>query len=174
MTITHPSLYTMKAGSTHEKPVAVYRTTVSILLYEVLYVAFAAFWGYIAFKIDVLWAQILCGFIVVMTLWGCVHLLKYRNDRIIVTPSHLSLPNVEKKTKQAQYSVSAKAVLPWSDIKDITSNINLHASNRVSVHMQVTVIMRGGTTYNIDSDMYDTFFLGHKLKAFWQRYDKKH
>ena len=55
----------MKNKFPHENPVAVYRTTISIILFEIMYLAAAMGCGYIVFQIDVLWAQLLLGFLMV-------------------------------------------------------------------------------------------------------------
>jgi hypothetical protein len=170
---THPSLYAMK-NFYHEKPVAVYRTTVSIILYEVMYLAFAAGCVYVIFLLDELWGQLLLGILVVTLLWLGVDLLKYLNDRIVVTPSHLSLPNVDTRTKMGKESITAKAIIPWYKIKDIKVNFNITSTNRVNIQKKVLVILCNETIYSIDSDMYDVFFLKRKLKAFWQQFNKKH
>lgn len=174
MAITHPSLCTMKNKLPHENPVAVYRTTISIILFEIMYLAAAMGCGYIVFQIDVLWAQLLLGFLAVMILWACRDLLKYRNDRIVVTPSHLSLPNVDTRTKMGKESITAKAIIPWYKIKDIKVNFNITSTNRVNIQKKVLVILCNETIYSIDSYMYDVFFLKRKLKAFWQQFNKKH
>ncbi|MBR4773192.1 MAG: hypothetical protein IK010_02035 [Bacteroidales bacterium] len=158
----------------HEKPVAVYRTTVSIILYEVMYLAFAAGCVYVIFLLDELWGQLLLGILVVTLLWLGVDLLKYLNDRIVVTPSHLSLPNVDTRTKMGKESITAKAIIPWYKIKDIKVNFNITSTNRVNIQKKVLVILCNETIYSIDSDMYDVFFLKRKLKAFWQQFNKKH
>ncbi len=158
----------------HEKPVAVYRTTVSIIFYEVMYLAFAAGCVYVIFLLDELWGQLLLGILVVTLLWLGVDLLKYLNDRIVVTPSHLSLPNVDTRTKMGKESITAKAIIPWYKIKDIKVNFNITSTNRVNIQKKVLVILCNETIYSIDSDMYDVFFLKRKLKAFWQQFNKKH
>ena len=173
MAITHPSLCPMKHTLPHEKPVAVYRTTISIILFEILYLAAAIGCGYIVFQIDVLWAQLLLGFLAVMILWACRDLLKYRNDRIVVTPSHLSLPNVETRTKKGKHTLARKAIIPWHDIKDISFTIDVKKSNSVRIRKLVFVILNDKTQYTIDAELYDVFFLERKLKSFWQQYGKK-
>ncbi len=163
----------MKHTLPHEKPVAVYRTTISIILFEILYLAAAIGCGYIVFQIDVLWAQLLLGFLAVMILWACVDLLKYRNDRIVVTPSHLSLPNVETRTKKGKHTLARKAIILWHDIKDISFTIDVKKSNSVRIRKLVFVILNDKTQYTIDAELYDVFFLERKLKSFWQQYGKK-
>ncbi len=170
----HPSFYTMKDSSAHEKPVAVYRTTVSIILYEVMYLAFAAGCVYVIFLLDELWGQLLLGILVVTLLWLGVDLLKYLNDRIVVTPSHLSLPNVDTRTKMGKESITAKAIIPWYKIKDIKVNFNITSTNRVNIQKKVLVILCNETIYSIDSDLYDVLFLERKLKAYWLQFNKKH
>ena len=170
----HPSFYTMKDSSAHEKPVAVYRTTVSIILYEVMYLAFAAGCVYVIFLLDELWGQLLLGILVVTLLWLGVDLLKYLNDRIVVTPSHLSLPNVDTRTKMGKESITAKAIIPWYKIKDIKVNFNITSTNRVNIQKKVLVILCNETIYSIDSDLYDVLFLECKLKSYWLQFNKKH
>ena len=174
MSVMHPSFYTMKDSSAHEKPVAVYRTTVSIILYEVMYLAFAAGCVYVIFLLDELWGQLLLGILVVTLLWLGVDLLKYLNDRIVVTPSHLSLPNVDTRTKMGKESITAKAIIPWYKIKDIKVNFNITSTNRVNIQKKVLVILCNETIYSIDSDLYDVLFLERKLKAYWLQFNKKH
>jgi hypothetical protein len=163
----------MKHTLPHEKPVAVYRTTISIILFEILYLAAAIGCGYIVFQIDVLWAQLLLGFLAVMILWACRDLLKYRNDRIVVTPSHLSFPNVETRTKKGKHTFARKVIIPWHDIKDITFTINVEKPNSVRIRKLVFVILNDKMQYTIDAELYDVFFLERKLKSFWQQYGKK-
>lgn len=170
----HPSFYTMKDSSAHEKPVSVYRTTVSIILYEVMYLAFAAGCVYVIFLLDELWGQLLLGILVVTLLWLGVDLLKYLNDRIVVTPSHLSLPNVDTRTKMGKECITAKAIIPWYKIKDIKVNFNITSTNRVNIQKKVLVILCNETIYSIDSDLYDVLFLERKLKAYWLQFNKKH
>ena len=156
-----------------ERPVAVYKTTISIILYELLYFGVIALFGFVIFKIDVLWAQILLGVCIVITLAGCVMMLRHTKDRIVITSKQLSLTNVYSKTKQGKWSSTPEAIIPWNRIKDISSEFNIYIYNRINIHKEVLVTIHNDTQYSIDSDLYDVFFLERKLRTFWKEYKRK-
>ena len=163
----------MKNHLVDERPVAVYKTTISIILYELIYGAFVALLGYVIFIIDVLWGQILLGVCIAFALWGCVSLLRHTRDQIVVTPKQLTLSNIHKKAKQRKWSRASKADIPWNKIKDISSEFDIKIYNRVNIHKEVLVRLHNGTCYCIDSDLYDVLFLKIKLDAFWEECGKK-
>lgn len=158
-----------------ERPTAVYRTTISTIILELLYVAGAAFFIYVMLycDTDTIWVQIFLGLIALMALAGCIYPLKHRKDRIIVTPGHLSIMNTSVKKKDGKWSGSKKAQISWYDIKEIHSSLDVSITNRVSITKQIFVTLRNGTQYCIDPDIYDVFFLELKLKEFLAEYGRK-
>jgi hypothetical protein len=154
----------------HERPAAVYRTTVSILLYMVLYAALTALFLYIMLKADGMAAKLVSGVLALVMILPIVHTLRHTKDRIIVTPSHLSLTNIKTRPKNGDWKRVQKAILPWGDIKDISPNYDVKLTNHVTIQKQVIVTLRSGTQYFIDSDLYDVFFLERKLKTHWHRF----
>ena len=166
MAIMHPFPYPMKNKS-HKRPTAVYRTTVSILLYMVLYLAIIALFTSIIVLSDNLAAKLVSGALALVMILPIVHTLRHTKDRIVVTPSHLSLTNIATRSKQGDWKTVQKAILPWGDIKDISPNYDIKLTN---LQKQVIVTLRSGTQYFIDSDLYDVLFLEHKLKSHWRRY----
>ena len=166
MAIMHPFPYPMKSRS-HKRPTAVYRTTVSILLYMVLYVAIIALFTSIIVLSDNLAAKLVSGAMALVMILPIVHTLRHTKDRIVVTPSHLSLTNITTRSKHGDWKTVQKAILPWGDIKDISPNYGITLTN---LQKQVIVTLRSGTQYFIDSDLYDVLFLEHKLKSHWRRF----
>lgn len=156
----------MKSRS-HKRPTAVYRTTVSILLYMVLYVAIIALFTSIIVLSDNLAAKLVSGAMALVMILPIVHTLRHTKDRIVVTPSHLSLTNITTRSKHGDWKTVQKAMLPWGDIKDISPNYGITLTN---LQKQVIVTLRSGTQYFIDSDLYDVLFLEHKLKSHWRRF----
>ena len=157
----------------HNHPVAVYHTTISILLHMVLYVAIIAMFTYCLMKVDYLGAQLLFGTLIAAMILPIVHILRHTHDRIIVTSSHLSLTNVEARSKQEKWKTVKKAILPWSNIKDISPDYEIKITKSVIIQKQVIVTLRNNTKYYIDSDLYDVFFLENKLKAHWHRFSNQ-
>ena len=166
MAIMHPFPYPMKNKS-HKRPAAVYRTTVSILLYMVLYLAIIALFTSIIVLSDNLAAKLVSGALALVMILLIVHTLRHTKDRIVVTPSHLSLTNITTRSKHGDWKTVQKAILPWGDIKDISPNYGIKLTN---LQKQVIVTLRSGTQYFIDSDLYDVFFLERKLKSHWHRF----
>lgn len=166
MAIMHPFPYPMKNKS-HKRPTAVYRTTVSILLYMVLYLAIIALFTSIIVLSDNLAAKLVSGAMALVMILPIVHTLRHTKDRIVVTPSHLSLTNITTRSKQGDWKTVQKAILPWGDIKDISPNYGIKLTN---LQKQLIVTLRSDTQYFIDSDLYDVLFLEHKLKSHWRRY----
>ena len=166
MAIMHPFPYPMKNKS-HKRPTAVYRTTVSILLYMVLYLAIIALFTSIIVLSDNLAAKLVSGALALAMILLIVHTLRHTKDRIVVTPSHLSLTNITTRSKHGDWKTVQKAILPWGDIKDISPNYGIKLTN---LQKQVIVTLRSGTQYFIDSDLYDVFFLERKLKTHWHRF----
>lgn len=162
----HPFPYPMKNKS-HKRPTAVYRTTVSILLHMVLYLAIIALFTSIIVLSDSLAAKLVSGALALVMILPIVHTLRHTKDRIVVTPSHLSLTNIATRSKQGDWKTVQKAILPWGDIKDISPNYGIKLTN---LQKQVIVTLRSGTQYFIDSDLYDVLFLEHKLKSHWRRF----
>ena len=151
----------------HERPTTVYRTTVSIILYMVLYVALTTLFLYIMMKADGMDAKLVSGALALAMILPIVHTLRHTKDRIVVTPSHLSLTNITTRSKHGEWKTVQKAILPWGDIKDISPNYGIKLTN---LQKQVIVTLRSGTQYFIDSDLYDVFFLERKLKSHWHRF----
>ena len=112
----HPFPYPMKSRS-HKRPTAVYRTTVSILLYMVLYLAIIALFTSIIVLSDNLASKLVSGAMALVMILPIVHTLRHTKDRIVVTPSHLSLTNITTRSKQGDWKTVQKAILPWSDTK---------------------------------------------------------
>ncbi len=162
------------AQKTHIRPAAIYKTHVSILFQLLLYGAAIAVFVLPIIKTDVLWAKILSGVAIACILWAVIHILRYWNDRIIVSPAHLSISHVAKKTRNGEWGEVGKAVIPWNDIRDISSQFNVHIANRVCIKKEVIIRLKGGILYSIDSDIYDVFFLERKLKTFWHKYSNSH
>ena len=158
----------------HERPTAIYRTTISITLHELIFVAAATFFGYLIFKTDVLWVQILEGILALSLLVIGLNLLKHMKDRIIVAPSHLTLMRTLTNTKSGKQFVPKVVHIQWTDIKDISSDLDIQVTGTVIVTKNVYITLRNGTKYCIDPELYDVFFLERKLKAFWIRYGRKH
>lgn len=156
----------------HERPAAVYRTTVSILLYMVLFAALTALFLYIMMKADGMAAKLVSGALALVMILPIVHILRHTKDRIVVTPTHLSLTNITTRSKHGDWKTVQKAILPWGDIKDISPNYDIKLTNHVTIQKQVLVTLHNGTLYLIDSDLYDVLFLEHKLKAHWHRFRK--
>ena len=154
-------------NKSHKRPTAVYRTTVSILLYMVLYLAIIALFTSIIVLSDSLADKLVSGAMALVMILPIVHTLRHTKDRIVVTPSHLSLTNITTRSKRGDWKTVQKAILPWGDIKDISPNYGIKLTN---LQKQVIVTLRSGTQYFIDSDLYDVFFLEHKLKSHWRRY----
>ena len=162
----HPFPYPMKSRS-HKRPTAVYRTTVSILLYMVLYLAIIALFTSIIVLSDNLAAKLVSGAMALVMILPIINTLRHTKDRIVVTPSHLSLTNITTRSKHGDWKTVQKAILPWGDIKDISPNYGIKLTN---LQKQVIVTLRSGTQYFIDSDLYDVLFLEHKLKSHWRRF----
>ena len=154
-------------NKSHKRPTAVYRTTVSILLYMVLYLAIIALFTSIIVLSDNLAAKLVSGAMALVMILPIVHTLRHTKDRIVVTPSHLSLTNITTRSKHGDWKTVQKAMLPWGDIKDISPNYGIKLTN---LQKQVIVTLRSGTQYFIDSDLYDVFFLERKLKSHWHRF----
>ena len=154
-------------NKSHKRPAAVYRTTVSILLYMVLYLAIIALFTSIIVLSDNLAAKLVSGAMALVMILPIVHTLRHTKDRIVVTPSHLSLTNITTRSKHGDWKTVQKAMLPWGDIKDISPNYGIKLTN---LQKQVIVTLRSGTQYFIDSDLYDVLFLEHKLKSHWRRF----
>ena len=162
----HPFPYPMNNKS-HKRPTAVYRTTVSILLYMVLYLAIIALFTSIIVLSDNLAAKLVSGALALVMILPIVHTLRHTKDRIVITSSYLSLTNITTRSKRGEWKTVQKAMLPWGDIKDISPNYGITLTN---LQKQVIVTLRSGTQYFIDSDLYDVLFLEHKLKSHWRRY----
>ena len=154
-------------NKSHKRPTAVYRTTVSILLYMVLYLAIIALFTSIIVLSDSLAAKLVSGALALVMILPIVHTLRHTKDRIVVTQSHLSLTNITTRSKHGDWKTVQKAMLPWGDIKDISPNYGIKLTN---LQKQVIVTLRSGTQYFIDSDLYDVLFLEHKLKSHWRRF----
>lgn len=156
----------------HELPAAVYRTTVRILLYMVLFAAITVLFLYIMMKADGMAAKLVSGALALVMILPIVHILRHTKDRIVVTPTHLSLTNIATRSKRGEWKTVQKAILPWGDIKDISPNYDIKLTNHVTIQKHVLVTLHNGTLYLIDSDLYDVLFLERKLKAHWHRFRK--
>lgn len=173
---THASLLlNVIVMSPHNHPVAVYHTTISILLHMVLYLAVIALFAYAVIQTDSLFAKILlCILLLSLIPAAIIPLLKHTKDRIIISPQYLSLTNVDTFSKQGRLTTVKKVQLPWGDIRDISSNFSIHTGKSIHIQKQVVLTHRNGMRYIIDPDLYDVVFLERKLKSFWHRFDNRH
>ena len=152
----------------------VYKTTVSIIFLELMRIGFIALLGYALFSVDVLWAQILIGFMIVALAVDCLQILKHTKDRIVVTPHSLVLTNLYTKTKHGKWHTTKTVDIPWNKIADIAPSMEFYNSaGSFFPHKTTVVTLRNGTLYCIEDDYYDVFFLTRKLKAFWKEFGKK-
>lgn len=152
----------------------VYKTTVSIIFLELMRIGFIALLGYALFSVDVLWAQILIGFMIAALAADCLQILKHTKDRIVVTPHSLALTNIYSKTKHGKWHTTKTVDIPWNKIADIAPSMEFYNSaGSFFPHKTTVVTLRNGTLYCIEDDYYDVFFLTRKLKAFWKEFKKK-
>lgn len=154
------------------RPTAIYKTKVSILLHLALYAAAIGLFGFTLFHIDLLWAQVLCGLVIVSILWPGLYILRYWNDRIVITPSHISISHLDKKTRDGEWTEVGKNIIEWGSIKDITSQFDVRLINLVRIQKEVIILLRNGVQYRIDSDLYDVILLEHKLRHYWKQYGR--
>ncbi|MBR1835147.1 MAG: hypothetical protein IJ785_06545 [Bacteroidales bacterium] len=157
-------------GKNDNRPTAIYKTKVSIMLYLILYGAAIAVLILPIIKTEVLVVKILCGVAIACILWGASNILRFWNDRIVVSPAHLSITHATKKTRDGKWTEVSKAVISWNDIRDIISHFDTHITSYVSIQKEVFIRLRNGIQYRIDSGLYDVLFLERKLKTHWQRY----
>ena len=167
-------LSNMEKSLTEKQPVAVYKTTVSIILYEILYLGVIALFVYIILSTNILWAQILSGVCAVLILVACIQTLKHIKDRIVVTQYNLLLSNIDTKTRHGKWRNARNVYIPWYDIIDFYSDFDIYMTySFINIHKKVLVKLHNGTLYCIDSDLYDVFFLKRKLKTYWKEFNKK-
>ena len=77
------------------------------------------------------------------------------------------------QSKQEKHAVVQKVIIPWHNIEDINYTIEVEGNGKISIQRRVYIVLRNKTKYIIDPDFYDVFFLGRKLKSFWQQYGEK-
>ena len=158
------------------QPIKTYKTTATVTIVALLYFAVVALFVYVLFSADVLWWHwLIVGYAMVMISWFAVTWLLHIKDRIVVSEDSLLLTRAErKKSKQGKWKDVRNVELPWNTIKGFSRTIEHVWWNSISLSFRrwIEIPVRGGETYRVSPDLYDTFRLRKKLQQYWEQYRK--
>lgn len=162
------------------QPIKIYKPIVSVAMMAVLHVAGAALFVYamaVASSDMRWWHWPLFVIFVVMTLHWAGQWLSHIKDRIVVSKDSLLLTNAERKRKHGDWVKVRNMELPWNNIKGFESTSEEMGTEYIFqiswIRRWIEISVRGGVTYRISPDLYDTFRLKKKLQQYWKQWRNK-
>ncbi len=144
----------------HTKPVKIYKSTISTVIYVLFFSAGIAFCIWVAisnFNNDA------PSWIMVLALGGMA-----RHEKIVITEQLLTISQCVKQTKSGDWAPVKNVKLQWRDINHIKAQWERPTSK--SIRKNVLVSAGKKDVYMIDPDIFDVFFLEKKLKKYHQQY----
>ena len=138
-------------------PVKVYKSTISCVMYVLLFSAGIAFCIWVAisnFNNDA------PSWIMVLALGGMA--------KIVITEQLLTISQCFKQTKSGDWAPVKNVKLQWRDINYIKAQWERPTSK--SIRKDVLVSAGKKDVYLIDPDIYDVFFLEKKLQKYQRQY----
>ena len=157
----------------HTKPVKIYKSTISCVMYVLLFSAGIAFCIWVAisnFNNDILsWILALCmGVMAVACVNQMIYYIRCRHEKIVITEQLLTISQCVKQTKNGDWAPVKNVKLQWRDINHIKAQWERPTSK--SIRKNVLVSAGKKDVYMIDPDIFDVFFLEKKLKKYHQQY----
>ena len=160
----------------HPKPVKIYKSTISCVMYVLLFSAGIAFCIWVAisnFNNDVLsWIMVLAlGVMAVACVNQMIYYIRCRHEKIVITEQSLIISQCVQETKNGDWKPVKNVKIPWTDIDYIIAQWERPTSK--SIRKNVLVSAGKKETYLIDPDIFDVFFLEKKLQNYHRQYSRK-
>ena len=157
----------------HTKPVKIYKSTISCVMYVLLFSAGIAFCIWVAisnFNNDApSWIMVLAlGGMAVACVNQMIYYIRCRHERIVITEQLLIISQCVKQTKNGDWAPVKNVQIPWIDINHIKAQWERPTSK--SIRKNVLVSAGKKDVYLIDPDIYDVFFLEKKLQKYQRQY----
>ena len=157
-------------------PVKVYKSTISCVMYVLLFSAGIAFCIWVAisnFNNDALsWIMVLAlGVMAVACVNQMIYYIRCRHEKIVITEQYLSISQCVKQTRDGDWIPVKNVKISWSDINYIIAQWERPTSK--SIRKNVLVNAGKKDTYLIDPDIFDVFFLEKKLQKYHNQYGRK-
>ena len=155
------------------KPVKIYKSTISCVMYVLLFSAGIAFciWVVISnFNNDApSWIMVLAlGGMAVACVYQMIYYIRCRHERIVITEQLLTISQCVKQTKSGDWAQVKNVKLQWRDINHIKAQWERPTSK--SIRKDVLVSAGKKDVYLIDPDIYDVLFLEKKLQKYQRQY----
>ena len=160
----------------HPKPVKIYKSTISCVMYVLLFSAGIAFCIWVAisnFNNDALsWIMVLAlGGMAVACVNQMIYYIRCRHEKIVITEQSLIISQCVQETKNGDWKPVKNVKIPWTDIDYIIAQWERPTSK--SIRKNVLVSAGKKETYLIDPDIFDVFFLEKKLQNYHRQYSRK-
>jgi uncharacterized membrane protein (DUF485 family) len=160
----------------NSKPVKVYKSTISCVMYVLLFSAGIAFCIWVAisnFNNDALsWIMVLAlGVMAVACVNQMIYYIRCCHEKIVITEQYLSISQCVKQTRDGDWIPVKNVKIPWTDINHISAQWERPTSK--SIRKNVLVNAGKKDTYLIDPDIFDVFFLEKKLQNYHNQYGRK-
>ena len=154
-------------------PVKVYKSTISCVMYVLLFSAGIAFCIWVAisnFNNDApSWIMVLAlGGMAVACVYQMIYYIRCRHEKIVITEQLLTISQCFKQTKSGDWAPVKNVKLQWRDINYIKAKWERPTSK--SIRKNVLVSAGKKDVYLIDPDIYDVFFLEKKLQKYQRQY----
>ena len=160
----------------HTKPVKIYKSTISCVMYVLLFSAGIAFCIWVAisnFNNDApSWIMVLAlGGMAVACVNQMIYYIRCRHEQIIITEQSLIISQCVQETKNGDWKPVKNVKIPWTDIDYIIAQWERPTSKSIRKNVLVSAGKR--ETYLIDPDIFDVFFLEKKLQNYHRQYSRK-
>ena len=157
-------------------PVKVYKSTISCVMYVLLFSAGIAFCIWVAisnFNNDApSWIMVLAlGGMAVACVNQMIYYIRCRHEKIVITEQSLIISQCVQETKNGDWKPVKNVKIPWTDIDYIIAQWERPTSK--SIRKNVLVSAGKKETYLIDPDIFDVFFLEKKLQNYHRQYSRK-
>ena len=139
-------------------PVKVYKSTISCVMYVLLFSAGIAFCIWVAIS----------NFNNDAPSWIMIYYIRCRHEKIVITEQLLTISQCFKQTKSGDWAPVKNVKLQWRDINHIKAQWERPTSK--SIRKDVLVSAGKKDVYLIDPDIYDVFFLEKKLQKYQRQY----
>ncbi len=153
------------------KPIKVYKSTISAVMYVLLYSVMIAFIVWVVVS-TFSWIMLICmGIMAYFCIKQMAYYIRCRHEKIVITERFLSISQCVKQTRDGDWIPVKNVKLPWTNIDFIIAQWERPTSKSIRKNVLVSAGKnRKKELYLIDPDIYDVFFLEKKLQGYLSQY----
>lgn len=152
------------------RPVKVYKTTISTVIYVIFFTILIAFCVWVIVS-EFSWILLICmGIMACFCINQMIYYIRCRHEQIVITEQLLIISQCVKETKDGNWTPVKNVKLSWKNINHISAQWEHPTSKSIRKNVLVSVGRNNKETYLIDPDIFDVFFLERRLEEFRQKY----